>query len=90
MRTEKTSFLLGKKNLVTIGIGFLVLVLGFVLMSGGESTSPDEFVEAEIFSDRRITLAPITVILGFIIVGVGIMIRPEKTLAEENENNEVN
>jgi uncharacterized membrane protein len=90
MRTEKTTFLLGKKNLITIGIGFFIIVLGFVLMSGGESDSPDKFVEAEIFSDRRITVAPITVILGFIIVGVGIMIRPEKTLVEENENNEAN
>lgn len=86
MRTEKTSFILGKKNLITIGIGFFVLVLGFVLMSGGESTSPDEFVESEIFSTRRITMGPITVILGFIIIGVGIMIRPDKTLVEEQEN----
>lgn len=86
MRTEKTTFLLGKKNLITIGIGFLVLVLGFLLMSGGESASPDEFVESEIFSTRRITLAPITVLLGFLIVGVGIMIRPDKTLTEENQN----
>jgi len=85
MRTEKTTFLLGKKNLVTMGIGFLVLVLGFVLMAGGESASPDVFEPSEIFSTQRITIAPITVILGFIIIGVGIMIRPEKTLVEENQ-----
>ena len=86
MRTEKTSFLLGKKNLITMGVGFLILVLGFLLMAGGQSTSPDEFVEAEIFSTQRITIAPITVLLGFIVIGIGIMIRPEKTLVEENEN----
>jgi uncharacterized membrane protein len=88
MRTEKTTFILGKKNLITIGVGFLVLVLGFILMSGGESLSPDEFEPSEIFSTQRITVAPITVILGFIIVGVGIMIRPEKTLIEENQNDQ--
>lgn len=87
MRTEKTSFILGKKNLVTIAIGFLVVVIGFIMMSGGESASPDEFVYEEIFSTRRITLAPITVLLGFTIVGFGIMLRPEKTLVEEQENN---
>ena len=85
MRTEKTTFLLGKKNLITMGVGFLIIVLGFVLMSGGESASPDDFEPSEIFSTRRITVAPITVILGFIIVGVGIMIRPDKTLVEENQ-----
>jgi len=89
MGTEKTSFILGKKNLITIGAGFLVLILGFVLMAGGESTSPDEFVEAEIFSTQRITVAPITVILGFIIVGIGIMIRPEKTLVEQANSDKV-
>jgi uncharacterized membrane protein len=84
MRTEKTTFLLGKKNILAIGIGFLIIVLGFVLMAGGKSASPDEFVESEIFSARRITLGPITVILGFLVVGIGIMIKPEKTLVEEN------
>jgi uncharacterized membrane protein len=89
MDNEKTSFILGKKNLITIGVGFLVLILGFVLMAGGESTSPDEFVEAEIFSTRRITIAPITVILGFIIVGIGIMIRPDKTLVEKSDSKNI-
>ncbi|MFT6717384.1 MAG: putative membrane protein [Saprospiraceae bacterium] len=89
MRTEKTTFLLGKKNLRTIGIGFLIIVLGFMLMAGGESASPDEFEPTEIFSTQRITIAPITVILGFLVVGIGVMIRPEKTLVEENDNDQV-
>ncbi len=83
MRTEKTTFLLGKKNLAVMAIGFFILVLGFLLMSGGKSPSPDEFVEAEIFSPRRITLGPITVLTGFLIVGIGIMVKPKKTLIEQ-------
>ena len=86
MNKEKTSFVLGKKNAYTIIAGFLVVVLGFVLMSGGKGTSPDEFVEQEIFSERRLTLAPITVVTGFLIVGIGIMLKPSQSLVEEESN----
>ncbi len=80
---EKTSFILGKKNVITLIIGFCVVVFGFFLMSGGENPDPDSFEPEVIFSEVRITYATITVIAGFFIVGVGIMIKPEKTLAEE-------
>lgn len=52
------------KNYVLMLIGFAVIVLGFVLMSGGGSSSPEEF-NYEMFNFRRITLAPILVIGGF-------------------------
>ena len=52
------------KNYVLLAAGFAVIVLGFVLMTGGRSESPDVFNEA-MFSWRRITLAPILVIGGF-------------------------
>ena len=52
------------KNYVLLAAGFAVIVLGFVLMTGGRSESPDVFNEA-MFSWRRITLAPILVIAGF-------------------------
>jgi hypothetical protein len=45
-------------------IGFVVIGLGFVLMSGGTAATPDEF-SYDIFSWRRITLAPIVVVAGF-------------------------
>lgn len=80
--TQKTSFVLGKKNLYTILIGFATVVVGFILMVGGEGTNPDEFIKEEVFSERRITVAPITVVLGFFIVGVGIMLKPNQTLGE--------
>ena len=52
------------RNYVLMLIGFAVIVLGFVLMSGGGSASPEEF-NYEMFNFRRITLAPILVIGGF-------------------------
>jgi len=63
-----------KKNYITILVGVLVIFLGFVLMSGGGEHTATMFDES-IFSFRRITLAPVVVIAGFVVVGVGIMKR---------------
>ena len=52
------------KNYVLLLVGALLIALGFILMSGGTPASPDHF-DYDIFSFRRITLAPIVVVLGF-------------------------
>ncbi|MFR9523214.1 MAG: DUF3098 domain-containing protein [Rikenellaceae bacterium] len=57
---------LAKKNYKLLLAGFLVIILGFVLMSGGGGTTATEF-DYSMFSFRRITLAPIVVVAGFII-----------------------
>ena len=65
---------LTRRTSVLLAIGFAVVLLGFVLMAGGGSDSPDEFNYA-MFSWRRITLAPILVIGGFVIEIYAIMRR---------------
>ena len=70
---EKKKMVLGKKNYVFIIIGCLVVILGFILMSGGGSENPNVFQEEELFSFRRITLAPFMVMLGYGVVLYGIM-----------------
>ena len=70
---EKSKMVLGKKNYVFIIIGCLVVILGFILMSGGGSENPNVFKEEELFSFRRITLAPFMVMLGYGVVLYGIM-----------------
>jgi len=57
---------LSRRNYLLLAIGFAVILLGFVLMAGGGSDSPDEFDYA-MFSWRRITLAPILVVGGFVL-----------------------
>ena len=52
------------RNYILLIVGVVAIVLGFVLMSGGGAATPEEF-HYEIFSWRRITLAPILVIAGF-------------------------
>ena len=64
---------LGKKNYMFMAIGVLIVIVGFVLMSGGGSEDPTKFNEAELFSPMRITVAPIAVILGYVMVIFSIM-----------------
>ena len=72
---EDKGFALGKENLRLLMIGFLIIVVGFVLMIGGMSNDPNVF-NKEIFSFQRITLAPIIVMIGFIFEIYAIMKKP--------------
>ncbi len=59
-------------------VGVVVLVVGFVLMAGGGSSDPNVFNAEEIFSWRRIGLAPIVVLAGFGVVGYSIFKKDKK------------
>lgn len=58
---------LGKGNYYLMLVGLAVIIIGFILMSGGMSTDPNVFNADEVYSKRRIVVAPIVVILGFVI-----------------------
>ena len=75
---KKIEFALGKENYRLLIIGFAIIVFGFLLMIGGKAESPDVFNE-EVFSFRRITLAPIVVLFGFIFEIYAIMKKPKET-----------
>lgn len=69
-------FALGKENLKLMVIGFVIIVVGFLLMTGGKSSDPSVF-NAEIFSFRRITLAPMVVLFGFLFEIYAIIKKPK-------------
>ena len=73
---EKKKLLFGKRNYKFMLIGIFFIALGFILMSGGGSEDPNIFNE-EIYSFRRIRLAPMLVILGFMIEVYAILTKPE-------------
>ncbi|MBE6229614.1 MAG: DUF3098 domain-containing protein [Bacteroidales bacterium] len=60
-----------------IAIGFGVMVLGYILMSGGGSDDPNRFSEA-MFSFRRIVLAPVVILAGMVMVIAAIMYRGKR------------
>jgi hypothetical protein len=68
----KENFALGKINLAIIGVSVVVIIVGFALMSGGGAEDPTGFNE-EIFSRRRIVIAPMVTLAGFVLTGVGIL-----------------
>lgn len=74
----KLNFALGRENYKLLAIGFAIIVIGFLLMLGGRSDDPNQFSE-KIFSFRRITLAPIVVLAGFIFEIWAIMKKPGNT-----------
>ncbi|MDR1225722.1 MAG: DUF3098 domain-containing protein [Prevotellaceae bacterium] len=59
-------------------IGFVIIVAGFILMSGGKSTDPEIFTGDQLYNFRRITLAPILVVFGFMFEIYAIMKLPKK------------
>lgn len=71
--SENKNFVFGKDNYIFIVGGFVLTLIGFVLMMGGASEDPNVFNADEIFSPIRITVAPFLVILGYGIVIYGIM-----------------
>jgi hypothetical protein len=73
---KKMQFAFGKENYRLMLIGFGIIILGFILMIGGKAESPDQF-NPEIFSFRRITLAPLLVLGGFIFEIYAIMKKPK-------------
>ena len=65
-------FAFGRENYMLMIIGLVVIVIGFILMSGGGSDDPLKF-NPEIFSPRRLTAAPIVIMLGLIIEIVAVL-----------------
>ncbi len=74
---NKQEFLFEKVNYKILLIGIAVIALGFILMSGGGSDDPAVFNE-DVFSFRRIRLAPTTVLIGFGITIYAILKTPKK------------
>ena len=74
---NKPEFLFDKVNYKILLVGLAVIGLGFLLMSGGGSEDPNVF-NKEIFSFRRIRLAPTVVLIGFGITIYSILKNPKK------------
>ena len=75
---NKPEFLFDKVNYKILLVGLAVIGLGFILMSGGGSEDPNVFNGEELFSLRRIRLAPTVVLIGFGITIYSILKNPKK------------
>ncbi len=68
----KRDFAFGKENFILIAVAVAVIIIGFMLMSGGGAADATSF-NPEIFSTRRIVVAPVVTMIGFGLMIVGIL-----------------
>ena len=73
---SQNSFLFDKTNYLLFAVGLALIVLGFILMAGGGSEDPNVYNEA-LFIARRITWAPLFIVLGFVVEVFAILRRPK-------------
>lgn len=74
---------LSKKNLLICAVAVVIIVIGFVLMTGPATTFENGF-EPDIFSARRIKIAPVVCLIGFVLMIVGVLY-PVKENKEKSE-----
>jgi len=77
MSQKKIATIFTKQNYMWMAIGGAVIILGFLLMMGGKSADPNVFNKDEVYSFRRITLAPFLIIAGLVIEVYAIMKKPK-------------
>lgn len=72
------NFTFGKRNYQLLIAGVLLMVLGFILMSGGGSDDPNVFSDA-IFNTQRLTIAPLLILSGLVVEIFAIFHRPKES-----------
>lgn len=72
---DKKNFAFDRTNFILLAVGMAVVILGFILMSGSSST--DAFFNADIFSVRRIKVAPVVCLIGFISMIYAVVRKPK-------------
>jgi hypothetical protein len=74
-----TPLIFGKKNYLWLGIGLGFIVLGMLLMLGGGMPDANTWDDSLIYSHRRITLAPLSILIGLGIQIYAIFLKNDKS-----------
>ncbi len=78
---DKRNLAFGKVNFIMLAIGLAIVIIGFILLSGGSST--ETTFDPSIFSARHIKVAPVVTFIGFISIIGAIIYRPKDTSDKE-------
>lgn len=73
--SKSAPYSFGANNYTLLFVGLAINILGFLLMIGGGADDPSEFNKDELFSHTRITVAPMLIVIGYIVIAYGIMRR---------------
>lgn len=72
---DKKNFAFNRTNYILLAIGMAIVILGFILMSGSGST--ESSYDPDIFSARRIKLAPVVCLVGFVSMIYAVIRKPK-------------
>lgn len=84
---DKRNFAFGRMNFILLAVGMAVVILGFILMSGSGST--DQAYNPDIFSARRVKVAPLVCLLGFVSMIYAVVHKPKDAEKIDTEESEV-
>ena len=84
---DKRNLAFGRMNFILLAAGMAIVIIGFILMSGGGST--EQAYDPEIFSARRIKVAPLVCLFGFVSIIYAVVHKPkdkeQPLMQEESE-----
>lgn len=80
---DKKKFAFTKTNYILTAVGMAIIIIGLLLMTGANCTN--EYFEPDIFSVRRIKVAPVVTLMGFITIIVAIAFKPKADKEEKTE-----
>ena len=73
--TDKKNLAFGKLNFIVLAVGVIIVLIGFFLMAGGQST--DKVFDPSIFDPIHIKVAPVVTLIGFVSIIFAIIIKPK-------------
>ena len=73
---DKKNLAFDKMNFILLGIGMAIIIIGFLLMSGASSSNEHTF-DSDIFSTRRIVVAPTVTLIGFLSIIYAVIHKPK-------------
>lgn len=82
MEKMKPQFAFRPENYRLLLIGLGINILGFILMIGGGADDPNKFDAGALFSTTRITIAPMLIVAGYVLIIYAIMRKPKSTEKE--------
>jgi hypothetical protein len=74
---DKKQFTFGKENFILLAVSLFIIIIGFVLLSGGKTTEETGF-DPSIFNTRRLFVAPVVIVIGFGSVIYAILKKPKE------------
>lgn len=86
MNEQKAHFGFKPENYRVLLIGLAINIIGFLLMIGGATDDPSQFHEDELFSPIRITIAPMFIVAGYVVILYSIMKKSSKAIKEDDSS----